>query len=111
MKKMNIDNVSSEEIVNLFEEAFESEIASFNNIGAFGITCDGREISKPVRILVDIVGHAGTPTIDQFRQGEVDNSKSISISRDDIGETTFYLLPNLTTFVSGNDYQVVYESE
>ena len=107
---MNLSRVSSEEIITMFEEAFESQVASLNDIVAFGVECNDRPINKPVRITVDVSGHAGTPTIDKFRSGAVEGSKSIKISRDDIGEMVFKLLPSQTVFLSGNDYQIVYES-
>jgi hypothetical protein len=107
---MNLDRVSSEEIVSMFETAFEEQVASLNDIGAFGIECNERSIGQPIHVKVDISGHAGTPTIDQFRQGAVEGSKSVKISRDDIGEMEFKLIPDLTCFLSGNDYLIVYES-
>ncbi|GAF81117.1 unnamed protein product [marine sediment metagenome] len=110
MKKMNLDRASSEEIVNMFEVSFEEQVAKLNDIGAFNVECNDRQIGKPVQVEVNIAGHAGTPTIDQFRNGEVEGCESVTISRDDIGEMKFSLVKKLTTFVSGNDYLIVYES-
>ena len=109
-KEMNLDRVSSEEIVSMFEEAFETQVASLNDIGAYGVECDDRQIGKPVQVKVDISDHAGTPTIDQFRKGEVEASESVLIAREDIGSKKFKLIPSLTCFLSGNDYLLVYES-
>jgi len=109
-KAMNIGRVSSEEIVSMFEKAFESQVASINDIQAFGVECTERSIGKSVKVQVEISGHAGTPTIDQFRSGSIENCKSIKISRDDIGEMTFTLMPSQTCYLSGNDYLIVYES-
>ena len=111
MKIMNLDRVSSEEIIKMFEEAFEEQVVSRNTIGPYGVECDDRKTGTPVQVKVDIAGHAGTPTIDEFRKGEVEHSESVTISRADIGEMKFNLLPSLTTFISGNDYLIVYESE
>jgi len=107
---MNLDRVSSEEIVSMFEEAFETQVATLNDIGAYGVEVDDRGIGKPVQIKVDVSGHAGTPTIDKFRQGAVEGSGSVKIAREDIGEKEFKLVPSLTCFLSGNDYLIVYES-
>jgi hypothetical protein len=109
-KVMNLERVSSEEIVTMFEEAFENQVASWNDIGAFGVECTQREIGKPVQVQVDISGMAGAPTIDQFRQGAVEHSDVVTISRDDIGEMKFKLLSDQTCFLSGNDYLIVYEA-
>ena len=111
MKKMNLSRVSSEEIITMFENAFEEQVADLNNIGAFDVDCAERKIGQAVQMNVDISGMAGTPTIDQFRKGEIEGSDSITISRDDIGEMKFHLLPKMTAFLSGNDYLIVYESE
>jgi hypothetical protein len=109
-KVMNLQRVSSEEVVSMFETAFEEQVASINDIGAFGVECNDREIGKPVQVQVDISGMAGAPTIDQFRQGAVEHSEFVTISRDDIGEMKFKLVPKLTCFLSGNDYLIVYEA-
>jgi len=111
MKTMNLNRVSSEEIITMFEEAFENQVASLNDIKVFGVECNDKAIGKPVQVNVDIAGHAGTPTIDQFRKGEIKDSESVTISREDIGEMEFKLVPKLTTYVSGNDYLIVYESK
>jgi len=40
MKKMKLAKLSSEEIISMFEDAFESQVASFNNIGVYGVECE-----------------------------------------------------------------------
>jgi len=110
MKEMKLERISSEELITMFEEAFEHQVAQLNDIESFGVECNERGMGKPVQINVDISGHAGTPTVDQFKRGDVEGSESVTISRDDIGEKTFKLVKNLTTYVSGNDYLVVYEA-
>lgn len=109
-KEMEINRVSSEAIVTMVEKAFENQIASINNIQAFEVKCDDRIIDGPVRIEIDISGHAGTPTVDDFKEGRVEGSESMTIERDDIGEMKFDLVPSQTCFLSGNDYCIVYES-
>ena len=111
MKKMEISRVSSEELVNMFEESFEEQIAKLNDIGVYGVECDDRKIGEAVRMKVEITGLAGTPTIDQFRQGKVKGSEKVLIDRADIGEMTFHLLPKETVFSRGNDYVIIYQAE
>ena len=111
MKKMDMSKISSEDLVKMFEQAFEEQVSEPNSLGECGIDCDDRSLGKPVRVTVDVSGLAGTPTIDQFRAGKVKGSNTVIISRDDIGELKFNLLPNMTVFLSGNDYQLVYESK
>lgn len=108
-KKIKIEKLSSEEIVNMFEVAF-TEIASENNIDSFTVRCSDRKIGESVKVEVDITGLAGAPTIDSFRKGKVTGCEKVTISRDDIGSLTFKLMPAQTAFLSGNDYVIVYES-
>jgi uncharacterized membrane protein len=111
MKDMVLDKLSSEEIISMFEIAFEEQVASRNNILAFSVSCNDRSLNKPVEVNVDVSGFAGTPTIDEFKAGSVPDANTVIISRDDIGEKTFELVPSLTTFLSGNDYLIVYTSK
>lgn len=110
MKEMNLGNVSSEELVSMFEIAFEEQVAKLAGINEYGVSCEGRNLNKPIQMNVEVSGYAGTPTIDEFKRGEVEGSDSVTIHRDDIGEKKFLLVPSLTTFISGNDYLIVYES-
>lgn len=109
MKKMDVSRVSSEEIITLFEEVFENQVGKYNDINVFEVFCNDRVLGKPLQVEVNVIGHAGTPTIDQFKKGEIENAKFLKISREDIGELQFRLLPDLTTYVSGNDFIIVYE--
>jgi len=108
-KKIRVEKLSSEEIVDMFEVAF-GKIASLNNIDSFTVRCSDRKIGEAVKVEVDITGLAGAPTIDAFRKGKVAGCDKVTISRDDIGSLTFKLIPKQTAFLSGNDYVVVYES-
>ena len=108
-KKIKMEKLSSEEIINMFEVSF-GEVASLNNIDSFTVRCSERKTGEPVKMEIDITGLAGAPTIDAFRKGKVEGCDKITISRDDIGSMTFKLLPKETAFLSGNDYVVVYES-
>jgi hypothetical protein len=110
MRPMNLEKVSSEELISMFEEVFENKVAKYNNIESFGVECSDRGMGKDICINVDISGHAGTPTIDEFRSGKVENSEEIVIEREDLGSAKFSLVKELTTFVSGNDYLIVYKA-
>lgn len=110
MRPMNIERVSSEELIAMFEEEFEQKVALYNNITAFSVDCEDRGMGKDISMNVEISGHAGSPTIDQFRNGEVENCEKIVIQREDLGEAKFTLVKDLTTFVSGNDYLIVYKT-
>jgi hypothetical protein len=110
MKKMNFSRISSEEIRDMFEVVFEDQVAKYNNIVSFDVECV-RAVGKDyVESHVTISGHAGTPTIDEFRNGKVKDASPIVISRYDVGDLTFELLKDQIVFLSGNDYVLVYRS-
>ena len=105
---MEVDRLSSEEIVNMFEESFQDQVATLNNILSFSVDCEDRSFGQPFKIKVEINGLAGTPTMDDFKQGRIEDAAKVNIERDDIGVATFKLDPSLTTYLSGNDYLIYY---
>ncbi len=109
-KKMAIERVSSEEILDLFEKSFEDQIVPFSNIDSFGVECTRDVTSKKAIVNVTIYGTAGSPTIDDFKANRVAGADRVSIQRFDIGELNFALKPELTCFLNSNDYLIVYES-
>lgn len=109
-KKISIDRVSSEEIVDLFEKSFEEHVVPFSHIDAWEIECT-RDIQTMKAIVnVTIYGTAGAPTIDDFKNNKIPAAERVSIDRFDIGVLNFVLKPELTCFLNSNDYFIVYES-
>ena len=109
--KMNTRNMSNEELETLFTESFEQTVAIPNEIGEFEALCERETASDKVTFMVDIVGFAGTPTSNDYREGKLTNSGSLVISRADKGSLRFNLKPEKTVMLGGIDYQVIYESE
>jgi len=105
--KMDTSTMSNEEIETLFHEEYEKTVAFENNIAEFEVLCD-RSDSDRTSMLVNIIGFAGTPTVEQY---EVGNVGEIQIVRADKGKLKFHLQADKTTPLGGIDYQVVYVSE
>ena len=109
-KKINVARVSDEEVETLFTKVFDSKIAPYNNISEFEAKCQ-REVAKnSITVEVMIVGSAGSPTIDDWKNGKVEEADTLSIEREDIGSLTFRLQPDETLFLNSNDYYVYYKS-
>jgi hypothetical protein len=103
--KMDTRTMSNEEIETLFFDAYEKTVAFENNIAEYEVICD--RSTDDVAMLVNIVGFAGSPTVEQYSDGEVEE---VEIERADKGKLTFRFNPEKTTPLGGIDYQVVYES-
>jgi len=110
LKKMSIDRVSSEEIVDLFEKFFEDHVLPFSHIESFDVECTRNIQTMKAIINVTIYGTAGSPTIDDFKKDKISCARSVSVERFDIGSLNFVLKPELTCFLNSNDYLIVYES-
>ena len=106
--KMDIRTMSNGEIEALFTESYEEGIAYDNNIVEFEANCERASGSRKATMLVNIVGFAGSPTLDEYNKGKVNE---LEISREDKGKLKFTLNPSMTTPLGGIDYQAVYESE
>lgn len=106
---MNIDKLSDQEIQVLFDEAFSS-VASINNIGDYESVCKRTVGGSKIRMEIMIVGLAGSPTIDDFKHGDVENAGKITITVPDGKKINFKLIPSETAFLNSNDYLIVYES-
>ena len=111
MKKMKTQGMGDDELQNLFEESFQETVASKNDIIDFEVKTDWDVNSDILRFDVTIIGLAGTPSIDAFKKGEVENADEVVIERADKGRMTLKLKPKETTFLSGNDYIIVYSNE
>jgi len=106
---MNVNKLSTDEIRDLFEIAFADKVGDLYDISAFDIECE--RANETIIVYVKIAGHADTPTMDDFRQGEVKEAQIIELSRDDVGDALFMLDQEDTLYLSGNDYQLTYRME
>jgi hypothetical protein len=110
MKKMNIQTVSDEEVQDLFEAAFESQVGKLNDIDNFEVKCL-REVGKDsLTVEVTVMGTAGCPTAEDFKKDKIKAARNVSISRADKGELKFTLVPAKTVYLNSTEYIVTYKS-
>lgn len=109
-RKMNIQTVSDEEIQDLFEAAFETQVGKFNDIDNFEVKAV-REVGKDfLTVEVTIMGTAGCPTAEDFKKNKIKNANIVTISRADKGELKLTLQPSKTLYLNSTEYIVIYKS-
>lgn len=112
MKRIDVSTLSDEELNDLFAEAFEEQVASYNGIQQFECNCKRSTADKNAKIEVMIIGLAGSPTVDQFKtMKDLKNASSVRISREDKGDLKFTLIPKDTISLNTNDYVIIYDSK
>lgn len=109
-RQMNIQTVSDEEVQDLFEIAFQDQVAKFNDIDNFEVKCV-REVGKTfLNVEVTIMGTAGCPTAEDFKKGKIKKADTVTIERADKGELKFKLQPANTLYLNSTEYIVIYKS-
>ena len=106
---MNFSRLSTDEIRDMFELAFEAQVAFERDISSFDIECERGIGDESLKVLVDISGFAGAPTVDDFRNGKVPEADVVTMERGDVGGLQMVLDKKDIVFLSGNDYQLVYK--
>jgi len=110
-QKLNVSKLSDDDLQDMFTDAYEKNIASENGFDSFECICKRGSNSSDLKMEVTVTGMAGSPTIDDYKNGKVKNSKSVTILREDKGSMTFKLLPKEIISLNTNDYMVVYQAE
>ena len=107
-----VSKVSNEDLQDVFTEAYEKQVASLNGIGEFECICNRDISSSQVRMEVTVTGLAGTPTVDDFKDGKISNADVVIVDDDDKGYSDnplrFELDPKETISLNTNDYMAVY---
>jgi hypothetical protein len=106
MSELKIENLGADKIRDLFEEAFESQVGTHNNMGdaEAKVTNDGSEI----RVELTVTGMAGSPSCDDFKNSNVEGAQTVTVSQDGYPEFAFELDAEETVLLNTNDYLVVY---
>ena len=65
--KADVERISDEEMETMFTDAYEEKIASLNNIGSYECSCKRESGTSDVKMEVMIVGMAGSPTPDDYK--------------------------------------------
>lgn len=108
---MDITKVSNERIQDLFTEEFEKNIAKMNDIDSFECVCV-REANKTdqAKMEVTIYGLAGSPTMDDWLKGNLENAEMVVVKDEWDKTIEFHLGEEDIYNLNINDYVVVYKT-
>jgi len=107
--KVDVAKISDDELIDMFEPIYEERVASINNIGSYECTCKRDSSTSDVRVEVMIVGMAGSPTMDDYKSGKVEDSSSILIDLEERGRLKFNLVVKEMISLNTNNYIAVYK--
>lgn len=109
-QRMNVDKVSDDDLQDMFTDAFEKEIASRNNIDSFECICKRGGADSEIKMEVMVVGMAGSPTLSDYKDLKLKNTKTLTIEREGKGSLKFKLIPEQMIALNTNDYLAVYKA-
>ena len=104
---MKTDKLSMDEVRDMFEEAFNSQVATDAGIESFEITCE-RSTDGKITAEVTVYGMAGSPSINDFKTGKIKSVDTVTISRADVGDMTFAFQKENIVYLNGMDYLLTY---
>ena len=107
--KTDVERISDEEMEEMFVEAFETQIASLNAIGSYECSCKRDSSNSDVKMEVMIIGLAGSPTLDDYKKGKVENAGTVLIKREEKDSLKFNLVTDEIISLNTNDYSVIYK--
>jgi len=109
MTNVDVERISDEEMEDMFVNAFESQVAFPNGIGSYECTCRRDSSNLDVKMEVMVIGLAGSPTSDDFKEGKVKNGSTVVVQREDKDQLKFELVAKEVITLNTNDYLVVYK--
>lgn len=107
---MDIMKLSDQNIQDDFSDAFEAEIASLNKITEFECVAIRNATQGELTVEVSIIGMAGSPTIDDFKEKRVENGNTLTVNTDRLEGIEFKLQDDVLT-LNSNDYMVTYKAK
>jgi len=107
-KKIDLSKLGSDELNNLFTEAFNKQVGINTGINEFECNCIRQK--DGVEVEVSIVGMAGTPTVDDFKSNKIKEACCIVVSNERDEVLQFYLIPKNSMILNSNDYMIVYRT-
>jgi hypothetical protein len=106
-----MEDIGDEKLRDMFEDAFNEKISEPNNMS----DCEAQIIRKsadaPISVEVLVTGMAGSPSIDDFKNDNVEDARSLTVELDGYESMTFKLAVDQTAGLTSNDYHIVYEVE
>ncbi len=110
MQELNIDSLGADRVETMFEEKFAEQIGKYGNIDEFEAKCERSIADDSICMNVTIIGLAGSPTLEKYLEGDVENVEEIVVGDEDYGFMTFTLCHEDCTVLNTNDYLVVYKA-
>ena len=107
--KMDITRVSDDELVNMFEAVYEKQVAAYNDITSYECSCKRDSSTGDVKIEVMVVGMAGTPSLDQYKNSELKDAGTIVLEVEGRGLIKLNLVTDEMLVLNTNDYIAVYK--
>ena len=107
----NISKMSSMDLEERFDAAFEEQVGKFNNITAFEAKMIRGIDSGSMAIDLLITGMADSPSMSDFIQGNVEGAEKVVIELGDGQNIEFKMIPLGCMILSANDYIVKYEMD
>ena len=102
---MRVVNVANEELEVAFEEAFESQVASRNNIPSFDVAVEKNTEGTVISVETTVYGFAGTPTQTEYEANK--GAKKVEIQHPKLGKVAFKL--DKVYSLNVNDYVAIYK--
>jgi hypothetical protein len=107
---MQVDKISDEIMQEIFEVAFENKIGAYNNLSEFEPIIKRSAREEDILMEVTVTGMAGSPTMEDFKSGRVENAERLKIE-DVRGELTYVLQADETVPLNSTDYVITYKLE
>ena len=107
---MDVSKLSDEKLQDNFEEAFEDQIGSLNDINEFEAKVERSLADSDIKVELTVVGLAGTPTIDDFNNKRVENADKVTLKNEDDEDDVlvFDLITDEIIYLNGTDYILTY---
>ena len=108
-KQLDITKISDDELVEMFEPVYERQVASINEITSYECTCKRDSSTSEVGIEVMVVGMAGSPSLDEYKEGKVKDSGRIILEVEGRGVIKLDLCKDRMIALNTNDYVALYK--
>jgi len=108
-EKLDVKVLSNEQVEDLFNIAYAEQVGNLNNISEFDCKCVREVEGSKTKVEITVIGLAGSPTLDDYKEVRSEDFKKVVINRDG-AKAVFNLLPKATVVLNSNDYVVTYQA-
>lgn len=109
-RKLDISKLSDDDLQDRFSEVFEKRVSAYNDLNSFECLIKRDSSNKDVVMEVTVIGMAGSPVMDDYKNMKVKNSDVIVLDYGDRGSLKFKLMPEKIVSLNTNDYVVAYKA-